>query len=76
MGFEVSGATTRAVVTDEANNTSFGSVTGGMNEYATAAVVVTGLTAGSNTFTAKYQATANDSVSFQFRKISVIDLGS
>ncbi len=76
MSFAVSGATTRAVQTNEYTNTSWGSVTGGMNETASAAILVTGLTAGSNTFTAKYAAPVGDSVSFQFRKITVIDLGS
>jgi len=76
MSFEVSGATTRAVQTNEYANTGFGTVTGGINESASAAIVVTGLTAGSNTFTAKYAAPVSDSVSFQFRKISVVDLGS
>ena len=76
MSFAVSGATTRAVQTNEYTSTSWGSVTGGMNETASAAILVTGLTAGSNVFTAKYAAPTSDSVSFQFRKITVIDLGS
>ncbi len=76
MNFAVSGATTRTPQTNENTNTSWGSVTGGMNETASVQVLVTGLTAGSNTFTAKYIANSGDSVSFQFRKITVIDLGS
>ena len=76
MNFGVSGATTRSPQTNENTNTSWGSVTGGMNESASVTILVTGLTAGSNTFTAKYQAPVGDSVSFQFRKITVIDLGS
>ena len=76
MSFAVSGATTRAVQTNEWTNTSFGSVTGGINENASAAIYVSGLTAGSNTFTAKYAAPVSDSVSFQYRKITVVDLGS
>jgi len=76
MNFAVSGATTRTPQTNENTNTSWGSVTGGMNEVASVQILVTGLTAGSNTFTAKYSAPVGDTVSFQNRKITVIDLGS
>ncbi len=76
MSFAVSGATTRAVQTNEWTNTAFGTTPNGYNESACVGIVVTGLTAGSNTFTAKYAAPVSDSVSFQFRKITVIDLGS
>ena len=76
MNFAVSGATTRAEQANENTNTSWGTVTGGMNEVASVQILVTGLTAGSNTFTAKYSAPVGDTVSFQNRKITVIDLGS
>lgn len=76
MSFAVSGATTRAATTNEWTNTAFGPNATSLNEVAAAAVVVTGLTAGSNTFTAKYCAAVGDQVQFQYRKITVIDLGS
>jgi hypothetical protein len=76
MSFAVSGATTRAVQTNEWTNMGAGSTTVGVNATNEAAILVTGLTAGSNVFTAKYAAPTGDSVSFQFRKITVIDLGS
>jgi hypothetical protein len=80
MSFAVSGATTRSEQTNEWTNTIFGSGGAaynlGIRETASAAILVTGLTAGSNTFTAKYAAPGGDSCSFQFRKITVIDLGS
>lgn len=80
MGFAVSGATTRAVQTNEWVQTGFNSGNAayniGINEVTSGAIVVTGLTAGSNTFTAKYCASGGDNVQYQFRKITVIDLGS
>ena len=80
MSFSVSGATTRAVQTNEYGETGFGSGGAaynlGIRNVNSSAILVTGLTAGSNVFTAKYAAPAGDSVSFQYRKITVIDLGS
>jgi len=40
-----------------------------------AGYIITGLTAGSNVFTAKYRVSANTGT-FQNRNISVIDMGS
>jgi len=77
ISFAVSGATTRAVQTNEWANTSFGTGTlNGINVTGEAAIIVTGLTAGSNVFTAKYATASGDTCSFQYRKITVIDLGS
>lgn len=66
MGFAVSGATTVA-----AADTSAYSNTGTDQVGAAAVIPVTGLTAGDNTFTAKYRATANTATFFD-RFITVV----
>jgi hypothetical protein len=69
MGFAVSGASTVAAVISSAlieNNQSKTSYT----------TLVTGLTAGSNTFTAKYESQDPGTSNFQYREIFVIDMGS
>jgi hypothetical protein len=73
MDFAVSGATTRAATDDTCAL---------MNPYLAAqqqawsrAITITGLTAGSNTFTAKYR-TNNGTTTIGNRFITVIDLGS
>ena len=70
MSFEVSGATTRSA-DDEVSMFH----TGYSNEKWGSARIITGLTAGSNTFTAKYRVSA-DTGTFTNRHIAVIDLGS
>lgn len=74
--YAISGATTSAA---PANILAFIRSTGSPAQYAsvTAAHIVTGLTAGSNTFTMKYQTeNASYSAYFSNRIITVIDLGS
>ena len=75
MSFAVSGSTTTAasdaVALKQHTNTAGGSSPG---FRASAATIVT-LTAGSNTFTAKYRSTGTDGY-FSNRSIIVIDLGS
>jgi len=72
MGFAVSGATTVAV-TDTRSLGSYNS-----NDYlgASSAFIITGLTAGSNTFTCKYRQDGSSTGYFQDRVISVVDMGS
>ena len=41
-----------------------------------AATLVTGLTAGSNTFTMKYKSNSQGTANFGGRKIMVVDMGS
>jgi heat shock protein HslJ len=73
MAFEVSGASTVAPSNDMAlfirdQDTSQARTT-------SAAYIITGLTAGSNTFTAKYR-TSGNTVSFADRSLVVVDMGS
>ena len=70
MGFAVSGAST--IAASDANSVF---QQGTVQESSSKAVYVDGLTAGSNTFTAKYRATSGTG-QFQYRQISVIDMGS
>ena len=76
ISFAISGATTQAAsdefggkVTNISGNNWYGNIV-----YAQ---LVTGLTAGSNTFTLKFgNSTGSGTVYFEFRTISVVDLGS
>lgn len=77
MGIDVSGATTRAAI----NDTAVGFIqeaSGSAYLLASRTTLMTGLTAGSNTFTAKYRHVSGGASTSQFvlREISVIDLGS
>ena len=73
MGFAVSGASTVAATVNDSNSTGRSTSRTGLS----LAVLVTGLTAGSNTFTAKYRSEGGGNTSsFYFRKIIVIDMGS
>lgn len=72
MGFAVSGAST--VAADDAYALRAESQL--MKVGASAAFLVTGLTAGSNTFTAKYRVFSGSTASFRNRHITVVDLGS
>jgi hypothetical protein len=71
MGCEVSGASSVSPSTNDAAQTFSG------NEFATRtkAIRYSGLTAGSNTFTAKYKVEGNTGT-FEKRNIFVMDLGS
>jgi len=72
MGFAVSGATTVAAT----DNRSLGSYNS--NDYIgySSAFIITGLTAGSNTFTCKYRQDGSTTGYFQERVLSIIDMGS
>ena len=71
MGFAVSGATTVAAGTAQALWT-----VGTNLIQASAGFLVTGLTAGSNTFTTKYRTEVATTATFTNRSITVIDMGS
>ena len=77
MGFAVSGATTVAAADASAsrNEPNGGGVMAPVIRYS-ATNLITGLTAGSNVFTAKYKALSGGAAEFKNRDISVIDLGS
>lgn len=77
MTFSVSGATTRGVTAGELINW-FNTNTANYNIQAGASgtFLVTGLTAGSNVFTAKFAALNGGTAYFGNRIISVIDMGS
>jgi hypothetical protein len=72
MGYAVSGSTTIAA-TDETALIKLQNTTNASNERASSASVVT-LTAGSNTFTAKYKTTSSDISTFSDRTIFVMNL--
>ena len=77
MGYAVSGATTVAATDISAlrNEPNGGGVNAPAIRYS-ATTLITGLTAGSNVFTAKYKALSGGAAEFKNRDISVIDLGS
>lgn len=69
MGFAVSSATT---VAPSIENSLINNDQGRMS----VSRLITGLTAGSNIFTAKYESQDAGTSNFQYRQISVIDMGS
>lgn len=71
MGFAVSGATTVAASDNQALIREFGSSGGTGYIQASATFYVTGLTAGSNTFTAKYKDTGGGNATFTNRNLIV-----
>ena len=76
MGFVVSGASTLAADV-ERSQIFIQEASGSAYCGASRSILVTGLTAGSNTFTAKYRYVGTSSTAqFKSREISVIDLGS
>jgi len=75
MSFAVSGASTVSASDGKALSYRPSGTNGQQLQTAGTAIYISGLTAGSNTFTAKYRA-ANATASFQYREITVIDLGS
>jgi len=77
MGFAISGATTVAASNDynlcfQGNNANAYFDYGGVSN----SFIVTGLTAGSNTFTAKFLSSTGSAATFEDRRIAVIDMGS
>jgi hypothetical protein len=75
MGVAVSGATTLAASDTYAAGYKY---IGAVNNQpiGAATFLIEGLTAGSNTFTAKYRSATGDTVYFKERMISVVNLGS
>ena len=73
MGFAVSGATTVAANDNFALQVYSGS--GITTVTASFAYIITGLTAGSNTFTAKYRVITGTG-NYRWRTITVVDMGS
>jgi hypothetical protein len=77
MSFAISGATTVAASDQYSTGLAFVSTGGGNFQTKSGATfVVTGLTAGSNTFTTQFRKGAGDTPGFSNRTISVVDLGS
>ena len=74
MDFAISGATTRSA-TDSTSVAMTGPTAYADEQYASRASRIT-VTAGSNTFTAKYRESGSSSAGYQYREICVIDLGS
>jgi hypothetical protein len=74
MSFGVTGATTSAATDARASKLFTGAFAwvGTLSQ----AFIITGLTAGSNTFTTKYRMQGGGSMGFNNRYISVIDMGS
>jgi hypothetical protein len=76
MGVAVSGATTIAASDQYAAGYYYFGSTINFQPMPYATFLITGLTAGSNTFTTQYRSLSGDSIAFTNRIISVIDLGS
>jgi hypothetical protein len=76
MGYAVSGATTVAATQTTSLETEGISASSFPIFAASRASFLTGLTAGSNTFTAKYRAIVAGACNFRDRQIIVIDMGS
>jgi hypothetical protein len=74
VSFAVSGATTVAASDDYSGFIYNGAAS--MQVTSGRAIVLTGLTAGSNTFTLKYKSVGGQSVTFRRRSISIVNLGS
>jgi hypothetical protein len=74
MSVDISGATTLAA-SDAKALKLFTASNSNLQQTLTQAIIYTGLTAGSNTFTAKYRA-AGSTAYYQNRYISVVDMGS
>jgi hypothetical protein len=75
MGVAVSGATTLAASDTYAAGYKYIATVNFQPVFA-ATFLIEGLTAGSNTFTAKYRSATGDTVYFKERMISVVNLGS
>ena len=75
MAYAVSGATTVAASGDTSSFNVATAANRPSSRFSVAAIL-TGLTAGSNTFTAKYRANNGGTASFAQRNITVIDMGS
>ena len=76
MSFAISGATTRAASSEFAGGVQFLATSSNTQLIIGAPILVTGLTAGSNVFTAQFNASQSTIAYFRNRTISVIDLGS
>jgi hypothetical protein len=74
MSYAISGATTVAASDNWGIATYLGTATN-FQDRKSAARLVTGLTAGSNTFTTQYR-TGTGTINYSMRDISVIDMGS
>lgn len=75
MGFAVSGATTVAAADTQALMLTTSGISAPTIQVS-ASFLVTGLTAGSNTFTAKYKSDSGATAYFSNRGITVINMGS
>jgi hypothetical protein len=76
MGFAISGATTVASSDEYAVGAKLWASPGNFKNKQGAAFLVTGLTAGSNTFTTQFKKGAGDVPAFAERTIVVVNLGS
>lgn len=76
MGFAISGATTVASADEYAVGAKFWAAPGNFKNKQGATFLVTGLTAGSNTFTTQFKKGAGDVPAFAERTIVVVNLGS
>jgi len=74
MGFAVSGAST--VSANEGRAQELKVTADQFIDQKSFAYIITGLTAGSNTFTAKYKSQTGSIVYYTERRISVVDMGS
>ena len=75
MGYGITGSTTVAA-TQARSALTYGNTTNQNRQTTSFQFIQTGLTAGSNTFTAKYKSLSGQTVQFEERNITVIDMGS
>ncbi len=73
MGFAVTGASSVAASDDKSVGYTAATHVGSSFRLG-AAVIITGLSAGSNTFTAKYRALGGGTATYQDRQIAVMSL--
>jgi hypothetical protein len=76
MGVAVSGSTTLAASDQNSAGYYYFGSTVNFQPMPYATFLITGLTAGSNTFTTQYKTLSGDSIAFTNRIISVVDMGS
>lgn len=74
ISFAVSGASTIAATDDFSSWFREYSAGGGTGGSISRTVLITTLTAGSNTFTMKYRGSAGNAVSYQYRSITVVGI--
>jgi hypothetical protein len=74
ISFDVTGATTVAAIDNNSTWTRELTAGGGFGSGISRTLIITGLTAGINTFTMKYRGSAGNAVDYALRSITVVGL--